>query len=123
MSERDKLLSRRDFAIGTVVAGLAVGGADASPPPAVTARSVEVPTADGRCDAWLVHPQQRPAPAVILFPDFFGLRPVKIDMARRLAAHGYAVLVVNQFYRLGRAPVLPPGFNLPIRPIWREGCG
>jgi len=112
MSERDKLLSRRDFAIGTVVAGLAVGGADAMPARAVTARSVEVPTKDGQCDAWLVHPEQpRPAPGVIFFPDFFGLRPVKIDMARRLAAHGYAVLVVNQFYRLGKAPVLPPGFN------------
>jgi carboxymethylenebutenolidase len=51
---------------------------------------------------------------VLVWPDAFGLRPVFRDMAKRLAAEGYAVLVVNPFYREGKAPI-PVGidFNKP----------
>jgi len=41
---------------------------------------------------------------VLLWPDAFGLRPSMRDMAKRLAAEGYAVLVPNPFYRVSKAP-------------------
>ena len=37
-------------------------------------------------------------------PDAFGLRPSMRDMGRRLSADGYAVLVPNPFYRVGKGP-------------------
>jgi carboxymethylenebutenolidase len=52
---------------------------------------------------------------VILFVDLFGLRPTMRDMAKRLAANGYTVLVPNPFYRTTKAPGLPMtlDFNSP----------
>ena len=45
---------------------------------------------------------------MLIWPDIFGLRPAFKEMARRLAESGYAVLVVNPFYRvkLARRPPL-----------------
>ena len=66
---------------------------------------VEVATPAGHCDAFLAHvPGRGELPAVILFPDAFGLRPAIRGMAKRLAAQGYAVLVPNPFYRAGKSP-------------------
>lgn len=67
---------------------------------------VTIPTADGTADAFFVHPAKGRHPAVILWPDIAGLRDAKKAMARRLAAEGFAVLVVNQYYRSARTPVL-----------------
>jgi carboxymethylenebutenolidase len=75
-----------------------------------------VPTPDGRADAVLFHPAGSGSwPAVLMFPDILGLRPVFRDMGRRLAASGYTVLVPNPFYRTQRAPVVtgPIDFNKP----------
>ena len=38
-----------------------------------------------------------------------GLRPAFRQMGKRLAGAGYAVLVVNPFYRQRKAPVVAPG--------------
>ncbi len=66
---------------------------------------VDVATPAGHCDAVLAHvPGRGELPAVILFPDAYGLRPAIRDMAKRLAAQGYAVLVPNPFYRIGKSP-------------------
>lgn len=66
----------------------------------VTAEEVLVPTADGKAEAGLFYPAARGKyPAVILWPDFVGTRPVFRDLARRLAAEGFVVLVPNTFYR------------------------
>ena len=101
-------LNRRQFAAMTTAAALAActstGGKAASP--ALTEAMVEIPTADGNADAFLVHPGKGSHPAVILWPDIGGLRDAKKAMARRLAREGYAVLAVNQYYRSARAPVL-----------------
>jgi carboxymethylenebutenolidase len=108
----ESLPSRRDFAIMSVAAGIAAtaGAAYAATP--MVERAVAIQTPDGVCDAILVHPQARvPKPAVIFFPDAFGLRPLKVEMAKRLAANGYVVLVVNSFYRVRKAPVFPPNFS------------
>ena len=70
--------------------------------------SVDVPTPDGRADAYLVQPSGGAgAPPVLLFMDAIGLRPRLEEMADRLAGDGYAVLVPNLFYRAGPAPVVP----------------
>ena len=71
-----------------------------------------VPTPDGSADAALFHPAGSGSwPAVLMWPDILGLRPVFRDMGRRLAAEGYTVLVPNPFYRTKRAPVVTGPFD------------
>ena len=53
-----------------------------------------------------MHPVSGAHPGVLIWPDAFGLRPAKRQMARRLAESGYSVLVVNQYYRSQRAPIV-----------------
>lgn len=104
-----KGLTRRAFAAMTAAAAVAActkpgeaNGKDAGLKEAM----VEVTTGDGTADAFFVYPISGTHPGVILWPDIAGLRDVKKDMARRLAASGYAVLVVNQYYRSAKAPVM-----------------
>ncbi|MCK7624290.1 dienelactone hydrolase family protein [Streptomyces sp. RS10V-4] len=81
--------------------------------------SLDLPTPDGTADAYLAHPDDgAPHPGVLLYMDAFGLRPALEEMARRLAGHGYTVLVPNVFHRAGRAPVveLPEHINPADRP-------
>jgi len=108
-------LSRRQFGALTMGAGLlsllpAVAGAMQ-----VQAAEVDIPTPDGSADAYFVHPAHGRHPAVLMWPDIFGLRPAFRQMASRLAESGYAVLVVNPFYRVKRAPTAPehPDFDDP----------
>ncbi|MFG2205757.1 dienelactone hydrolase family protein [Streptomyces sp. NPDC048638] len=69
--------------------------------------ALDIPTPDGVADAYLAHADDgEPHPGVLLYMDAFGLRPSLKAMARRLAEHGYTVLVPNVFYRSGRAPVI-----------------
>lgn len=81
---------------------------------AVTEAEVTIKTPDGTCDAYFVHPASGTAPGVLLWPDIFGLRPAKRQMAKRLAESGYSVLVVNPFYRQLKAPTAPKGAATPI---------
>lgn len=53
----------------------------------------------GTFDGVFIHPASGSHPAVILWPDIAGLRPAKVQMGRRLAEAGYAVLVANPYYR------------------------
>ena len=69
--------------------------------------TVRIPTADGQADAFAAFPDHEERhPAVLLYPDAFGLRPVLKEMAQALADHGYYVLVPNHYYRYGPAPVV-----------------
>ena len=78
----------------------------------VTETDVSVTMADGLADAALFHPAKRGKfPAVLLWPDILGLRPVFREMGRRLAAEGYVVLVPNPFYRTRRAPIVTGPFD------------
>jgi carboxymethylenebutenolidase len=76
---------------------------------------VDIKTPDGIADGYFVHPTKGTHPGVLIWPDIFGLRPAFKEMAGRLAESGYAVLVVNPFYRTRRAPTAPehPDFNDP----------
>ncbi len=105
-------VGRREFAaVGAGAAVLAMMPAcalaqDGSPAALTAGRTVEVTTPDGTMDGYFVHPASGKHPAVILWPDIAGLRNAYRTMATRLAQAGYAVLVVNQYYRTARAPVL-----------------
>jgi carboxymethylenebutenolidase len=108
--------SRRDFVVASVASGLAgATGAAAAAGPAVTEREVTITTPDGTCDAAFFHPATGTYPGVLIWPDAFGLRPAMRDMARRLAAEGYAVLVPNPFYRLTKAPVVQTAANFDFK--------
>jgi carboxymethylenebutenolidase len=106
--EADKI-SRREFTALSVAAGLAAAASASGATAAdMVDTDVEITTASGTCDAALIHPKGKgPWPGVILFVDVFGLRPTMRDMAKRLAANGYTVLVPNPYYRTTKAPGLP----------------
>jgi carboxymethylenebutenolidase len=72
---------------------------------------VQIKTPDGVCDAYFVHPAKGKHPAVLIWPDIFGLRTSFRNMGKRLAESGYSVLVINPFYRKAKAPVVPEGAN------------
>ncbi|MDZ7930846.1 MAG: dienelactone hydrolase family protein [Rhodococcus sp. (in: high G+C Gram-positive bacteria)] len=84
---------------------------------------VQIPMTDDVADAFVAYPDgEGPHPAVLLYMDIFGVRPVLEDMARKLAEHGYYVLVPNLFYRHGPAPVvaLPERIDNEARPALVE---
>jgi carboxymethylenebutenolidase len=81
---------------------------------AVTESEVTVKTPDGTADCYFVHPSTGTAPAVLVWPDIFGLRPAFRQMGKRLAESGYSVLVVNPFYRVKKAPTADNGGATPI---------
>ena len=57
--------------------------------------------------AFLYRPEvERQLPGVLHLTDIGGIRPAYHDMARKLAAQGYVVLMPNVFYRTSRPPVL-----------------
>src|SRR5580704_4659867 len=112
MSDQPHTISRREFAaLSLAVGATAVAGVSAAAT-AATEADVQVHTPSGVCDAALIHPQGTGRwPAVILFVDAFGLRPAMRDMAKRLAAGGYTVLVPNPYYRSTKPPGIDLGFD------------
>lgn len=104
-----KGFSRREFAaIGAagVLAACTGGESSAQDGAALTEAMVSIKTADGTADAFFVHPAKGKHPGVLLWPDIAGLRDAYKQMGRRLAAEGYAVLVVNHYYRSSPAPIM-----------------
>src|SRR6185295_998070 len=96
-------ITRRDFVTMSVAAGLAAAsGADLAAQQQVIEKNVESKTADGTCDAAFLHPSSGARPGVVIWPDAFGLRPSMREIARRLAADGFSVLVPNPFYRVAK---------------------
>jgi carboxymethylenebutenolidase len=98
-------LGRRDFVALSVAAGVAAtaGSAEAAGLELVET-DVEIKTPDGTCDAAFIRPKTGSYPGVIIWPDAFGLRPSMRDMAKRIAADGYSVVVPNPYYRISKAP-------------------
>ncbi|MEO6717099.1 MAG: dienelactone hydrolase family protein [Novosphingobium sp.] len=102
-----KGISRRQFAaMSAAVAMVACAKPSDGKTAALNESTVHIQTPDGMADAFFVHPAKGKHPGVILWPDIGGLREVFYVMGRRLAAAGYAALVVNQYYRNAPAPVL-----------------
>lgn len=115
-------LDRRSFTgLGTIAAFTAMlpasacGTAERDGKPSAAAQGasvietdVNVPMADGVSDSYFVHPARGTHAAVLIWPDIKGLRPAFKAMGKRMAEAGYAVLVVNPFYRDARHPVVGP---------------
>jgi carboxymethylenebutenolidase len=126
--ERDRLeyearglVTRRQFGV-LLGAGVAMTLPAVVNAVAVSESDVTITTPDGAADAYFVHPASGTAPGVLIWPDIFGLRPAFRQMGRRLAESGYAVLVVNPFYRVKKAPTSEQGGATPIdqvRPLAR----
>jgi len=121
-------LSRRDVGLGagSTLAGMLTGCASAPSPVqqqrdaadpsvaeptpnraehATTSREVTIDTPDGVAEGFFVAAAGAPRPGVLLWPDVAGLRDAYRTMAARLAREGYAVLVVNPYYRSTKLPL------------------
>jgi len=69
--------------------------------------TVEIQTRDGVADGFVAAPDDGAEhPAVLFYMDAFGPRKRLEEMAGRIAAEGYVVLVPNVFYRQGPAPLI-----------------
>ncbi len=100
-------LSRREFAaLGAAAALAGCATYPAVPGGELNEETVRITMADGIADAFFVYPATGAHPGVSMWPDIAGLREAKKIMARRLAASGYAVLVVNPYYRSAPSPVM-----------------
>ncbi len=103
------VVSRRDLGVLAGAATVAAcapsdvtGSDDVAPDLAkldLVESAVSFDTADGTMDAFIVHPAEGQFPGVLLWPDIASIRESKRNMARRLAGEGYAVLVLNPYYR------------------------
>lgn len=107
----DWSLTRRTFVALAAATGFSGAACAAGQ---VVEENVTVRTPDGVADAVLFHPAGTgPWPAVLVWPDIMGLRPVFREMGRRLSAQGYVVLVPNPFYRSAKASAISADFNDP----------
>lgn len=75
----------------------------------VVEQDVLVATPDGEADCYWVHPLEGAHAAVIVWPDIMSIRPAFRAMGKHLAESGYAVLVVNPYYRTHRGRITPEG--------------
>jgi carboxymethylenebutenolidase len=107
----DPTVSRRAFGLGaaaTIVLSSSVAAAEVK----VVQKDIDVPMASGVADSALFYPEGRGSwPAVLVWTDILGLRPVFREMGQRLAAEGYVVLVPNPFYRNAKTPVVDGSFD------------
>ncbi|MFC5863534.1 dienelactone hydrolase family protein [Acidicapsa dinghuensis] len=107
----DPTVSRRAF-MAAAATTVVLSSAAAAEPIKIVEKDVNVPMASGVSDSALFYPEGKgPWPAVLVWTDILGLRPVFREMGRRLAAQGYAVLVPNPFYRNAKAPVVDGSFD------------
>jgi carboxymethylenebutenolidase len=107
----DPTISRRAFGLGAV-ATMVLSSSVAAAQVKVVQKDVDVPMASGVADSALFYPEGRGRwPAVLVWTDILGLRPVFREMGQRLAAEGYVVLVPNPFYRNAKAPVVDGSFD------------
>ena len=64
---------------------------------------LDIATADGAMNSFIVHPEEGgPFPVVLFYMDASGKREELHDMARRIAAVGYCVVLPNLYYRRTR---------------------
>ncbi len=108
----EKILTRRDFNLlagGAAISLAFAGCAPGETAEGITESDVMIDTPDGTADAYFAHPASGAHAAVLIWPDIVGLRPAFKMMAKRLAADGYAALVVNPYYRQVKAPLVEVG--------------
>ncbi len=114
--ERLGRVTRKQFGV-MLGAGMAMMLPKVANAATVTESDVNVTTPDGIADCYFVHPASGTAPAVLVWPDIFGLRPGFRQMGKGLAQSGYSVLVVNPFYRKKKAPTADAGTATPMEQL------
>lgn len=84
-------------------------------------RTTSLTTPDGQCPLHVFTPAgAAPWPGVILYMDGLGVRPALFEIAERLAAPGYCVVVPDLYYRSGFTDG-PKVFSDPeVRAFWSE---
>jgi len=115
-------LTRRQFGAAAVGIGMSMMLPRAADAVDVAESEVNVKTPDGTADCYFVHPSTGTGAAVLVWPDIFGLRPAFRQMGKRLAESGYAVLVVNPFYRVKKAPTADNGAATSIQQLLPLKC-
>ncbi|MEO8858129.1 MAG: dienelactone hydrolase family protein, partial [Burkholderiaceae bacterium] len=66
-------------------------------------KNLDITTADGAMNSFVVYPEEGgPWPLVLFYMDAPGKREELHDMARRIAAVGYYVVLPNLYYRQSR---------------------
>lgn len=105
MGRREVSLMGAGAAIAMMAPACASGTSPDRGSTPTASRKVSIATPDGTADAFFVYPAKGRHPAVLLWPDIASLRPAYETMATRLAGAGYAVLVVNPYYRSAPAPI------------------
>jgi carboxymethylenebutenolidase len=74
-------------------------------------QTIDIGTKDGKTTTFIVHPERDgPHPVILFFMDAPAIREELRDMARRIAAAGYYVMLPNMYYRAGVMEMkdLPP---------------
>lgn len=102
-------LTRRQLGLAIGAGGLAAWLPSTAAAGDLVESDVSITTPDGVADAYFVHPAKGKHAAVLIWPDILGLRPAFRLMGKRLAGDGYAVLVVNPYYRTAKSPVVSEG--------------
>ena len=104
--------TRREFNLmagGAAISLAFAGCAPAESSSDIIGEDVIINTPDGPADAYFARPATGKHAAVLVWPDIMSLRPAFKMMANRLAKDGYAALVINPYYRSGKAPFIKPG--------------
>ena len=81
-------------------------------------QQIAIPTKDGHTATFISHPERGgPFPVILFYMDAPAIREELRDMARRLAASGYYVMLPNLYYRSGvmELGALPADPNAPER--------
>lgn len=99
-------LSRRRFNLSLLSAAAIAALPGSAFPKSARGHRVEVKTKDGLADGYFACPRKGKHPAIVMWPDFMGLRPTYMRLADKLAQSGYAVLAPNLYYRHAVAPIV-----------------
>src|SRR3979490_1214829 len=91
--ESGGLVTRRQFGV-LLGAGMVMLLPQVATAVSVTESEVTVMTPDGTADCYFVHPASGTAPAVLVWPDIFGLRPAFRPLGQRLPGAGAFVFAV-----------------------------
>jgi carboxymethylenebutenolidase len=76
----------------------------------VIEQTIDIATKGGATTTFIVHPERHgPYPVVLFFMDAPAIREELRDMARRIAAAGYYVMLPNLYYRAGVMEIGPLG--------------
>ena len=69
---------------------------------------LQIPTADGSMETFIVHPDgEGPFPVIVMYHNVGGVSRILLDLARRVAGDGYYCVMPDLYYRLGKIVIDP----------------